>query len=635
LRVAAALALPALFALRLATSPPAVVGIDAVDEAVRVWVVTVVLFAVAGLGVTRLLLPESLRRHELLWVLPTGAASLAIAMTPLGFATIPFRANLAITLIGFLALDVYAVRRNGWPARPRGERFREVAWPLYIGALLAAVALIPMFRSGFATVVGTGSDAHMATGSAEFLRHEPPLGTNIDLPVDTWWPTWRSKQAIYYAFAAVTEFTGFETYEVISALASILLALAAIGFYLVARELLGATVGTAVVAVGIAALSRMVLHTAMHPYFNQTWGLVALPFCFVLGWVAIRNPSRGTLGLLGLFLALEGLAYPVALPIPLLFLAVVWWFDRRERRARGEHVFTFEVRAWWRRLRASPRKLRYPAYVLAFFCIIPAWGVLEKITGATQLAISPNQSLALWGGDLTGYYPERQFFSIAQKENWWGALLVVAGFALWFLAKRLPRPLAAGLLAVFAAATFLAVEMRFRTFGYYFHFKILAFAAPLFVLCAAVAMRQARTWGVVLLTVWSFWALLEARDEITTTFDELPQTVLALRDWSDRIPEGASIRFDMEPGSQLWPGYLLADHPVCSQRPLHNTAYPHVKLSRAADYALARRTVPFDAVGPPVMENAEFRLFKLRPGLPGGDRCSREMVQTVTKIERG
>jgi len=44
---------------------------------------------------------------------------------------------------------------------------------------------------------------------------------------------------------------------------------------------------------------------------------------------------------------------------------------------------------------------------------------------------------------------------------------------------------------------------------------------------------------------------------------------------------------------------------------------------------------PYDAVGPPVMANGEYRLYRLREGLPGGDRCSQRMVQTVEKIEQG
>ena len=633
LGVALALAVPALIALRLSLTPPAVVGIDAVDEALRVWIPGALLFALTGFGPVRFLLPASLRRHEWLWVLPTGAAVLAIVMTPLGFAGVPFEVNLALVLAGALVLDVRAVRRLGWPARLPLATF---GWPAYLGLLLAAVALIPMFRSGFATVVGMGQDAHMAAGSAELLRHVGPLGTDISLPVDTWWPTWRSKQAIYYAFAAVTTLTGgLETYETLSALASLLFALACVGFFLMARELLGSSVGAAALAMAFAGLARMTLHTVMHPYFNQTWGLMAFPFCFVAGWAFVRAPSWRSGAFLAIFLGLLALAYPVALPIAMLALAGFWWFDRRRRRGAGERVFEFTWREWWRGLRASPRKLRWPAYVVVFLLLVPAWGVFEKIYGAIHVAFNANQSLELWGGDVNDYFPERQFFGIVEVDGWWLALAVIVAFAVWQL-RHTARPVAIGLGAVFAAGALLAFEMRLREFGWYFHFKILAFVAPLVIVAAVVGMRRAGRAGIVLLAIWGFWTVAEAREEIRGTFDELPVTMLDLREWTDAVPKEASIRLDVQPDKQPWPAYLLHEHPLCSQRPLHYTAYPHVKISRAADYVLARGTGrPFDAVGAPLRENAEFALYELRDGLPGGDRCSREMVQTVTGVSLG
>jgi hypothetical protein len=630
---ALALALPPLIALRLAVTPPAVVGIDAVDEALRVWIPAIALFGVAGFGVVRLLLPESLRRHELLWVLPVGAATVAIAMTPLGFANVPFTPNLILVIAGALALDVHAVRRRGWPPRPG---VRADLWPLYVATLIMAVALIPMFRSGFATVVGMGQDAHMAAGSAELLRHTGPTGTDIGQPIDTFWPTWRSKQAIYYAFAAVTALTGgLETYETLSALASLLFALACLGFFVFARELLGSTVGAAVAAMALAGLSRMALHTVMHPYFNQTWGLMAFPFCIVAGWAFVRAPGWGTGGFLALLLAIEGLAYPVALPIAGLAIAVFWWVERRRRRAAGEPYFAFTWRSWVRGLRAQPRRIRWPAYVAVFFLLVPAWGVFEKIYGAFHVAFNANQSLELWGGDVSGYFPERQFFGIVDVQAWWLLLLGIVAAAVWQL-RRAPRPVAWGLLALFAAAALLAGEMRLREFGWYFHFKILAFVAPLVIVAAVVALRGAGRWGIVALCVWGFWVVAEAREELRSTFDELPRTMLDLREWSTLVPAEASIRLDVQPDKQPWPAYLLHAHPLCSQRPLHNTAYPHVQVSRAADYVLARGGKrPFDAQGRAIAFNEEFALFELRDDLPGGDRCSRAMVQTVTGVSLG
>ena len=39
--------------------------------------------------------------------------------------------------------------------------------------------------------------------------------------------------------------------------------------------------------------------------------------------------------------------------------------------------------------------------------------------------------------------------------------------------------------------------------------------------------------------------------------------------------------------------------------------------------------------GPPLRQNDHFTLYRLRPTLPGPDRCSRRMVQTVTHVEVG
>ena len=593
----------------------------------RIVVVSCLLFAVCGFGITRLCLPDALRRHELLWVLPVGACAVAFAMTPLGYLHVPFAANLALVIAAGAALSVVAWRRAGFPPRPD---LATHGWPLYLGLLLLAIALVPLFRSGFLTVIGDGSDAHLAAGTAELLRHAPPTGVAPELPVDQVPLVWASKQAIYYAFAAVSTLSGYETYEVLSTLCALILVLATVGMYVLAREMLAAGVGAAAAAMAIVGLDRMVLHTGIHPYFNQTWGYLTLPFAIVLTWHLVRHPSRGGFVLLGLFLAVGAFAYPLALPIPLWVAAVMWWLARRERRKRGEPVLG--IRDLWRRFRALPRRYRWPVYLLALLLLRPAWGVWEKISGGGQVVINPSYTLQLWGGDLVDYFPEGQFFSIYDADLLWPALAIIIGFCLWEL-RRLHRPAAIGLLSVMLVAAAIAGSMRAREYGYYFHFKILAFVGPLVVVCAAVAMARVRRLGVVLLAVWMLWAVAGARDEVASTYDQLPRTALALRDWSDRLPPGSSVRLDMQPGAQLWTAYMLADHPLCSQRPLDDTSYPHVPLSRGADFVAVRLLQkPFDAVGEPVFANKEFQVYRLASGLPGGDRCSQRMVQTVREI---
>jgi hypothetical protein len=85
---------------------------------------------------------------------------------------------------------------------------------------------------------------------------------------------------------------------------------------------------------------------------------------------------------------------------------------------------------------------------------------------------------------------------------------------------------------------------------------------------------------------------------------------------------------------QIWVAYFLASEPLCSQRPLLATSYPHVQISRKADYILADHGTlrPYDAAGPPVMMVGQFRLYRERPGVPGPNYCSRARIQTVKAI---
>ncbi|HYF24603.1 MAG TPA: hypothetical protein VD931_02590, partial [Baekduia sp.] len=218
-------------------------------DLVRAGAAGVALFAVCGFGLTRLLLPAQLRDHEPLWVLPVGACACALSLTLLGYAYVPFDVALAAVVAAGVALGAVALRRRG--AGPPVAAWRRAGWPAYVALLLAAVALIPLFRAGFVTVAGEGQDAHMAVGTAMFLQENHPTGTDVSLPVDEVWLQWRSKPPIYFALGAHAKVAGLDVYQVISTQAALLLAIAALGFFLVARVLLRAPVWVALVAVGL------------------------------------------------------------------------------------------------------------------------------------------------------------------------------------------------------------------------------------------------------------------------------------------------------------------------------------------------------------------------------------------------
>ena len=190
----------------------------AVPDTLRTLAASVVLFGVGGFGVVRLLLPSPLRRYEPLWILPTGACAVGLALTLLGFAAVPYHVALVAVLVAGLALAAWAVRRNGWPELSLGR----LGWPVYLAIVVLTVALIPMlFVQHYAAPVGTGSDAHVATGSAELLKHVYPTGTDITQPINQIPPTWKSKFPIYYAFAGVSSLSGLATWQVLAPLAAI------------------------------------------------------------------------------------------------------------------------------------------------------------------------------------------------------------------------------------------------------------------------------------------------------------------------------------------------------------------------------------------------------------------------------
>lgn len=587
---------------------------------------------------TRLLLPSRLRRYELLWVAPVGACTTALSMTVLGFAAVPYKANLAAVIVAGAGLSLYALRRPqpviGEPdaesaapgdtdPRPRAA-VRRAAWPAYIAVLLIAVALIPLFRAGFATVEGQGQDAHLAVGTAIFLKHHYPTSSAIQEPVDRVPLVWRSKQPIYYTLAAASSLSGLEVWETISTVAAILLAMAAVGFFLFARELLRAPLWAAVAAMAYVGLDRMVLHTVMHPYFNQTWGFFGLSFACVLSWWAVKERTKGGLVLLAMFLAILTFAYPLAAPIPLLPLAVVLWPEVKARRPKD----------LWK----GPRSLLWmvPAAfaVLMAFSVPPLKGVSEKMSTAASVVLNPNHTLANWGGDLKGYFAEPQFLGL----NNFAGLAVFAlpmAYAAWLTLRSLDRPLRRGLVALLIFTAAFTLWFRARQYGYYFHFKLLAFVGPLILALVAAGAAKVKPLraGVIGAVLLGTMAMSAAAHEIGSTFDELPKTVLQLQVIDRALPPGRSVRLDVDPQEQNWTAFMLHGQPLCSQHPLLGTNYPHVQTSRKAEYILTKKDAPrpVDAIGAPVQRIDAYTLYRENPQTPGVDHCSQAMVETVTK----
>jgi hypothetical protein len=595
-----------------------------VPDALRALAAAAVVFVISGFGLVRLLLPAALRRYELLWVLPVGACAVGLAMTVLGFAAVPYAASLPLVLVGGVALDVYTVRRQGWPEFALGA----LAWPVYLAVVVLVVALIPMlFVQHYAAPVGLGSDAHIATGVAQFLQHAYPTSVNTSQPINQMQPTWQSKYPIYYAFAAVSSVSGLHTWQVLASLAAALLAMAGVGMFLVAREVFEAPVAVALAAMCFAGLDRIALATILHPYFNQTWGFFALPFTLVLGWLAVRpgisrRSRQAATALLAMFALVLVLAYPLAAPIPAVPLIVFAWSERRRRMARGERVL--RVRDLYRG-RRSLLWLLPAAALLA----VPVAGAVDKGVGAARV-LAPGHSLRSWGGDLFGFIPFGHFFSLPGSLLGTLLFVVLVLLAARGLADR-PRSLALGLGGLLVVGLALALYFRERRYGYYFEFKLLAFLGPLVVLIATVGAGRLRRVGAVCLAGLAVATAGSAFALIKNTGFQLTQTTIQLSDWAHSLPRGASVRLDMWPPRELWAGYFLASRRLCSQTPLLATDYPHMPISRKADYILAWRADgrPADAVGGPLRKNLEYVLYRQNPSVPGPENCSQRRLDRI------
>ncbi len=503
---------------------------------------------------------------------------------------------------------------------------------MFLAVVVVGVALAPMvLEVHFATVTGTGSDAHMATGSAKFLQEAYPTSSEPRLPVDRMPLLWKSKYPIYYAFAGVAQLAGLETWETLVPLVGVLLALAAFGMYLLARDLFGAGPAVAAFAMGFAGLGRMVLHTGLNPYFNQTWGAMAMPFSLVLAWWLVRpgeppGQRRRTAVLLAIFLGLLALAYPLALPIAATPLAVFLWRERRRRIAEGRPVPRL------RGLYRGPRSLLWmiPAGLIL---LVPVAGVLEKLRSAVVLVADPNETLIGWAGDLRHFIPLAHFINLPDGLLRL-AIVPIVYLAFRELRRHQPRTLFVGLGLVLAVALFEAGAFRQREYGYYLNFKILAFVAPLLLVLATVQVGRLRRAGPVLLAAFAVATGFAVRDELRETGLQLGRPTVELAEWARGLEADASVRLDMGGGEQLWGAYFLAARRTCAEQPLLDSDYPHVAESRKADYVVVAHDThprPPDAVGPALRHNLGYDLYRLDPAAPGPDRCSYEQKSRVTQ----
>jgi hypothetical protein len=604
----------------------------ALADVLRGAAAALVLFAVGGYAPARLLAPERLRESMPLLVLPTGAAVSGLAFTLPGVIGVPLPVSL-VALLGLGLGGAVTVRRRLGPiAFPRGRAATfEVVVPAALAILVAFVLFLPLIgQGGPLGVVGGNGDAWVAAGTGELLRHAPPGAERVHLPLDHVFQPWESKLPIYYVLSATSALSGLDSAQTFETVIALVAGLTVIGYFLVARHLLGVSARAAVVGAAFVALDRFLLRLGWDPFYNQLWAVFSLPLVLLFTWLFIRHPDRGTLVLAAAFSLLATLAYPLLAPFPALFVVVAAVWTWREARSQGRSP------GWIAALRLPRGRRALWIWVPLGLVAAPVVALLlaaaaDKGIAAFRAAL-PGGDLAAWGGKLLALPPAGEYFGLPRALT---VLLVVVLALVLVTLRRCRRdaavPLGATLLGLLLAAGWFTARG-----GDLFVFRALGFLGITSALVAGVgagllvtdAERRPRLLGraatcvIVLASLAGVYKLLHRASPTVTP------AVYEVRSWGKDLPRTASVRIDV--GAivlQQWSGYMLGDRPLSDSHPLL-FFFPHPPVSRRADYLIADSHAPrpVDAAGGAIERNERFALYRARRGVPGPDYSSRRLV---------
>ena len=339
-----------------------------------------------------------------------------------------------------------------------------------------------------------------------------------------------------------------------------------------------------VIAVAVG-LSVSTLHTVWHPYWNQLWGLAVFPWALLFGWRLVLDGGRGVAALFVLMLIELGLAYPLALPYPVLIIGALAIAHQRYRLA--------------------PTLLRSRSWLvgaLAVLVLAPAMvgAALKLGQGISQLFSSRG---GLWGGDIV------HNLAIGDFVGTGGGL--VPGVCRAGRGGVCPDGAAApqrrALGASLAALCLLDLRFRLDRQGAYMDYKHLSFVGALVLTLAATGVTRLVDGGTgrlrsrlavrgglgvlagfVLGLGWAVPALTQGHREMLSSQPQVGPELFQVRQWAQTLPPGSSVRVDVPPsGLQLWAVYMLSPHPVDASSPVLYTTYAHAVYGLRADYSLS------------------------------------------------
>ena len=362
---------------------------------------------------------------------------------------------------------------------------------------------------------------------------------------------------------------------------------------------------------GLVGLDRMVLHTVMHPYFNQTWGFFAMPFVFVLAWWAVEERTRGGVALLRC--SPRSCSSPTRWrsPIPLIPLGVVLWPERRAAAPEAAALYNGPPLAAVDGP-ASPSSLLLPL------------GGLAEVRQRLDVVLNPTARCATGAATSPATSPSRgssaidSYFALVSRCA--PAALRRRGWRSRPSARRCAR-----------AARRSRLRRRVRASG----------SACASTAGTSTSRRSPSSRPVALTSPSSAWPrsaiagwrssrcrLLAAPPVSAATSSAAPSTscpgTLELRSIDRALPPGASVRLDIAARAEL--GRLHAPRPaaVLAEAAAEHVLPPRPRLAQGRLHPHhVRRPRPADAAGAPVTRLEAYTLWRQSRRSPAGPTARR------------
>ena len=169
-------------------------------------------------------------------------------------------------------------------------------------------------------------------------------------------------------------------------------------------------------------------------------------------------------------------------------------------------------------------------------------------------------------------------------------------------------------------------------YGYYFHFKLLAFIGPLVLVMAAVGAARLRRWGPALLALLVVATAGSVVAELDATGSQLPQATIQLSALgrlaaAERLDPPRHVAAATAVGGVL---PRLATRCARSCRCSTPTIRTWRRRARPTTSSppLDRRP-PADAIGPSLRRNQGYRLYRENPAVPGPANCTQRRFDRI------